>query len=109
MLPERNSMNLIRRTTYSYVFFFGVFSCSTVFGQDSPENPLNETNVAKGVPSEEDYQKLEKLLSGSTFEGLFTIDGKDGLPKKERYELRTVKKLIGDFWADSDSNYLRRS
>ena len=50
-------------------------------------------------PLTEEYEKLSKLLSNSVFEGHFTIDGKDGPPKKERYELKQVKRLFGDKWS----------
>ena len=52
-----------------------------------------------GNTETEKYANLAKLLSDSIFEGHFTVDGQEGPPKKERYELKKVKKLSGgDFW-----------
>ena len=62
---------------------------------------VDEKADAKDVedPETEKYEKLAKLLSDSVFEGHFTIDGQDGPPKTERYELKRVRKLSGgDFW-----------
>lgn len=39
-----------------------------------------------------------KLMTGATLVGRFTVDGQDGLPKPERYELREFKKLRGNTW-----------
>ena len=42
---------------------------------------------------------LEKMLSGSKFIGVFTIDGQEGVPSKEEYTIKSVKKLTkGDIW-----------
>ena len=42
---------------------------------------------------------LEKMLSGSKFIGVFTIDGQEGVPAKEEYTIKSVKKLTkGDIW-----------
>ncbi len=42
---------------------------------------------------------LEKMLSGTKFIGVFTIDGQEGVPAKEEYTIKSVKKLTkGDIW-----------
>ncbi len=42
---------------------------------------------------------LEKALSGTKFVGVFTIDGKEGVPAKEEYTILSAKKAdVGDLW-----------
>ena len=42
---------------------------------------------------------LEKALTGTKFVGVFTIDGKEGVPAKEEYTILSVKKADeGDLW-----------
>lgn len=57
-----------------------------------------ENSVDKVVADQE--AKFEKTMSGATLVGRFTIDGmKDGeIPKPERYEIDSVRKLRDDIW-----------
>lgn len=52
--------------------------------------------------SPRDQAALEKefvdKLSGCALVGSFTVDGKDGKPREERYEISSVKKLQGADW-----------
>ena len=42
---------------------------------------------------------LEKALTGTKFVGVFTIDGKEGVPAKEEYTILSAKKADeGDLW-----------
>ena len=42
---------------------------------------------------------LTKMLTGSKFVGVFTIDGQEGIPAKEEYTIKSVKKLTkSDTW-----------
>ena len=42
---------------------------------------------------------LAKMLTGSKFVGVFTIDGQEGIPAKEEYTIKSVKKLTkSDTW-----------
>ena len=42
---------------------------------------------------------LEKALTGTKFVGVFTIDGKEGVPAKEEYTILSAKKAdVGDLW-----------
>ena len=42
---------------------------------------------------------LAKMLTGSKFVGVFTIDGQEGIPAKEEYIIKSVKKLTkSDTW-----------
>ena len=42
---------------------------------------------------------LEKALTGTKFSGVFTIDGKEGVPAKEEYTILSVKKVEqSDLW-----------
>ena len=42
---------------------------------------------------------LAKMLTGSKFVGVFTIDGQEGIPAKEEYTIKSVKKLAkSDTW-----------
>jgi hypothetical protein len=42
---------------------------------------------------------LEKALTGSKFVGVFTIDGREGVPAKEEYTIISAKKTDeGDLW-----------
>lgn len=45
-------------------------------------------------------QKFQNDLSGAILTGAFTVDGKqDGKPpREERYEIKNVSKLRGDYW-----------
>ena len=49
-----------------------------------------------------DREKLEKefaeKLTGATLVGHFTMDGREGVPREERYSILSVKKLAGDMW-----------
>lgn len=76
------------------------------WGADPPTPPAAEVPAEKPAeekPAEEKsaerIAKLEKHLSGSTFVGRFTIDGKEGELKEDRYELQSVTKMpTGDLW-----------
>ena len=42
---------------------------------------------------------LEKALTGTKFSGVFTVDGKEGVPAKEEYTILSVKKVDqSDLW-----------
>ena len=42
---------------------------------------------------------LERLLTGTVFKGVFTIDGRAGQPAEEEYTISKVKKVgEGDLW-----------
>ena len=78
----------------------GSTASSVVRSADEKTESKNGTSseAKSHGPSKEDIAGLEKLLTNSVLVGHFTIEGKDGPPKKERYELGTVKKLAGDLW-----------
>ncbi len=73
----------------------------TAWGADPPATPAAEVPAEKTAEEKiaERIAKLEKHLSGSTFVGRFTIDGKEGELKEDRYELQSVTKMpTGDLW-----------
>jgi hypothetical protein len=54
------------------------------------------------VPARNDVAALEKefadKLTGSALVGTFSVDGRNGQPKEERYEISSAKKLQGHDW-----------
>lgn len=59
----------------------------------------NDEDKAEPAAADDKMTRLEKQLTGSVFAGRFTIDGKEGDLKEDRYELESVKKLpVGDSW-----------
>ena len=74
---------------------------SQVSGQTPPEQTQAEKPTAtESTKSEaERHAEFSKKLSGSTLVGHFTVDGRQGDLKEERYELESVTKLpAGDLW-----------
>ncbi|HUY33523.1 MAG TPA: hypothetical protein VMV69_12305 [Pirellulales bacterium] len=73
---------------------------SLVRAEDKPPKPSKTTAAA---PAPADRATLEKefaeSLSAATLVGYFTYDGQEdkGL-RKEKYKLKSVKKLTGDHW-----------
>lgn len=60
---------------------------------DAPPKATEQAAIA------ERNRDLQTRLSGSVFEGQFTIDGQPDGPKQEMYELQSVTKLpAGDLW-----------
>ena len=43
-------------------------------------------------------KRFEETMSGVTMVGQFTMDGKDGAPKEDRYTISKVSKMAGDVW-----------
>lgn len=63
------------------------------------EAPVAATPLEKDAAEQaERVAALEKSLSGAVLVGHFTITGRDGEPREERYELGEVKYLQGDMW-----------
>lgn len=56
--------------------------------------------AAQAKPSQEELEKkFGEMLSGATLKGSFTVTGKDGAPKAEKYTLGKVAKTAnGDYW-----------
>jgi hypothetical protein len=55
--------------------------------------------VAEAAATQEQIAKLEKMLSGATLVGQFTVNGRDeARTNPERYELRSVKHMQGNTW-----------
>jgi len=88
------------------------FMAAHGFAQDSPQ-PIAATPAAapaaEGVGqqapaaeapiSPERIAMLEKMLSGATLVGQFTVNGRDeARTSPERYELNSVKHMQGDMW-----------
>jgi len=64
---------------------------------ESPSADTPKATNADGVAARN--RDLQERLSGSVFEGQFTIDGQPDGPKQEMYELQSVTKLPGaDLW-----------
>ena len=55
---------------------------------------------SQGDASQAELEKqFEKMLSGATLEGYFTVDGRETEPlRKERYTISSVTKLAGGYW-----------
>lgn len=51
-----------------------------------------------GVELNEQEQAFQELLSNAVLVGTFSIDGRDGTPKPERYTISGVTKVRGDRW-----------
>lgn len=101
-------MKISRRPVFRWVLSSTLCSCITAFwmpdagnlGAAEPDpvpssqaEPTDEARVAERT------RTLERLLSGVTLEGSFTILGSDELPRAERYEIRRVtKQPEPDYW-----------
>jgi hypothetical protein len=72
----------------------------------APQAPASQPSTSDARPKAteqaaiaERNRDLQTRLSGSVFEGQFTIDGQPDGPKQEMYELQSVTKLpAGDLW-----------
>ena len=60
---------------------------------------------AGGTESEADLvgqealeREFQESMSGVVLEGFFTINDRDGGPRKERYQISKMSKLAGDYW-----------
>ncbi len=64
--------------------------------------PNQETQAADASATAAAQSALEeafsKKMSGAVLVGRFTIDGRDGIPQEERYEIKSVRKLRDDIW-----------
>ena len=92
----------------------GLLTCSLV-SREAPAQvaPPAANKTSDETPADEVTQRLAefgKQLSGSIWQGHFTVDGQqDGL-KEERYEVQSVSKLPGvDTWLFTGAHSLRRS
>lgn len=71
-----------------------VLSTATVWGQAEEEGDSAEPN-----PQQELFDQFSEKLSNSTLVGRFSIDGKEGELKEDRYDLGSVTKMgDGDYW-----------
>jgi hypothetical protein len=66
--------------------------------QDKTDAKAAEKAAAAAKLQAEREDAFATRFSGSTLSGQFTIDGRDGLPGKELYEIESVRKLRGDIW-----------
>ena len=87
------------KSRFVWVVFAGMtliefaFITPPVFAQNKAVNPSDQAQVA------ELNLKLAAYLTGSRWEGHFTITGKDLSPTKETYEIIKAEKAEeGDFW-----------
>ena len=68
--------------------------------QDSTaQAPAGPARGAEKVPDQAELDKgFEKTMSGATLVGHFSMDGRGGQPKEERYTIQKVTKQQGDVW-----------
>ena len=82
---------------------------SLALAQDAPGAPKDPPAPAteappapKPVSNQAELDKeFEKTMSGATFVGRFTVEGRgrgDAQPKEERYQINKVTKMRGDYW-----------
>lgn len=68
---------------------------------NAPQGKSDDKSPAGGTDSAE-QEKREKAfaekLTGATLVGHFTVNGRQGQPGEERYEITSVKKLAGEMW-----------
>lgn len=64
--------------------------------------PVSAQDRKPGKESAPDRGALEKqfakTMSGAVLVGRFSVDGRDGVPKQERYTISSAKKVSGDRW-----------
>ena len=63
-----------------------------------PPAPAKEAPDAAKPAQAELEKQFEKTLSGATLVGRFTMEGRGGEPKEERYQINKVTKMRGDYW-----------
>lgn len=87
----------MQRSLFSRVFLMiGVLA-----GFNSVALLAEDTAAAKKAEAPK-LNKLEQAFSdkmkGSVLVGTFTVDGKKGLPRPERYEIESATKVKDDYW-----------
>ena len=58
-------------------------------GTDSEANLAGQEALKRG---------FQESMSGVVLEGFFTVNDRDGGPRKERYQISKMSKLAGDYW-----------
>jgi hypothetical protein len=66
----------------------------------SPEAPVKDEEEDEGPSQAELDERFEKLLSGATLAGQYTVSGAEGtsVPKEEKYTIAKVSKIAGSLW-----------
>lgn len=78
---------------------FGMLSSITLAQAQDPAATTEAAVAAKPeVMLEPHEQAFVDLMTDAVMVGTFTIDGRGGTPKEERYEIKSVSKVNGDSW-----------
>ena len=95
-LPIRRSIGVFALVVG---ILLGSLAASPAQGQDAAPAVQPPQSDAAADETAARHDALSKLLSGSTLQGHFTVDGQDTGLKEERYEIQSVTKLpAGDLW-----------
>ena len=84
----------LTRDTLAALLFLAM--AGVCLGQD--QAPKSQ-NGDKQKPSQEELEKqFSERMAHSVMVGRFTVEGKDNVPKPERYEIESVTKTKDDYW-----------
>jgi len=79
-----------------------VFGVLASFTLAQAQDPAATTEAAQPVKPEVVLEPHEQafvdLMTNAVMVGTFTIDGRGGTPKEERYEIKSVSKVNDDSW-----------
>ncbi|QDU39938.1 hypothetical protein Mal4_42920 [Maioricimonas rarisocia] len=71
--------------------------CAAGWAEDQPANPEQVTPSTAEQLNEQE-QAFQELLQNAVLVGTFSVDGRNGSPKPERYTINGVTKVQGDRW-----------
>ena len=72
---------------------------TTVVGQEEPTRPKDKpAKPSKSVDMNEAETAFAKLMTGAELVGSFTIDGRTGIPKEDRYTIARAEKVKDGKW-----------
>lgn len=82
-----------------YLIVFGVLSSVSLAQAQDPAATTEAAQPEKSeIALEPHEQAFVDLMTNAVMVGTFTIDGRGGTPKEERYEIKSVSKVKDDSW-----------
>lgn len=78
------------------LFILAVMASTSLVAQD--ETPRPKGKPEKSVPMNEAETAFAQLMTGADLVGSFTVDGKKGTPKEDRYTIAKAEKIKDGKW-----------
>ncbi|MFG0335014.1 MAG: hypothetical protein ACF8TS_16785 [Maioricimonas sp. JB049] len=92
--PESDAMRL---QTIILALVLTAGTCVAGWADDEPA-ASEQVTPQTAEPLDEQEQAFQELLQNAVLVGTFSVDGRDGAPKPERYTINGVTKVQGDRW-----------